>query len=281
MAATAPPPSLAGPTVDVDWVAARLSDERVRLIEVDVAPTAYDRGHIPGALLWNVYADLRHPDYTPIATDELRALVARSGIDRETTVVFYGYGAHLGYWLLRSHGHTRVLLLDGDREQWLASGRPWGTEKHEPAPAAAAVGESDPHLEASREDVLALIGRPDGVILDVRSQAEYDGVNFWPSGAQEPVGRPGHIPGSVHLPIETLRDADGTFRDAGEMERALAAAAVSPEHRVVTYCTVGNRAAQAWFALSHLLGYPDTAVYAGSWAEWGFQPEVSDTASRG
>jgi thiosulfate/3-mercaptopyruvate sulfurtransferase len=274
MAAAATSPPLAGPLVDVDWVAARLSDERVRLIEVDVAPTDYERGHIPGALLWNIYADLRHPDYTPVSANELRRLIARSGIDAETTVVFYGYGAHLGYWLLRSRHHERVLVLDGSRDRWLATGRSWDTATHEEVPVAAAGGTSAPHLEASREDVLAMVGRPGCVLLDVRSQAEYDGVNFWPSGAAEPVGRPGHIPGSVHVPIESFRHEDGTFRNVVEIEAALTAAGVSPEHRVVTYCTVGNRAAQAWFALSHLLGYTDAGVYGGSWAEWGFRRDT-------
>jgi thiosulfate/3-mercaptopyruvate sulfurtransferase len=270
MAATASSSTSARPVVDVDWVAERLSDERVRLIEVDVAPAAYREGHIPGALLWNIYADLRHSDYRPVTDQEVRELIARSGIDRETTAVFYGYGAHLGYWLLESRGYRRVLLLDGPREQWAASGRSWSQETHEPGPAAPASIGRDRRWEASRADVLAMIGRPGHVILDVRSEAEYEGVNFWPSGTAEPVGRPGRIPGSVHVPIESFRTAEGGFRNAGEVRQTLVAAGVMPEQRIVTYCTVGNRAAQAWFALSHRLDYPDTAVYAGSWAEWGF-----------
>jgi thiosulfate/3-mercaptopyruvate sulfurtransferase len=267
--------------VDVDWVAARRSDEHVRLIEVDVASTAYERGHIPGALLWNIYADLRHPDYTPTTTAELSALMARSGIGRDTTVVFYGYGAHLGYWLLQSHGHESVLLLDGARDQWLAAGRSWSKDTHEPAPATTATLDEDQQLSASRDEVLAMVGRPDGLILDVRSQAEYDGLNFWPSGAAEPVGRAGHIPGSIHVPIDALRSAGGDFRDPREMRQALASAGVTPEQRIVTYCTVGNRAAQAWFALEHLLAYPDTSVYGGSWAEWGFRTDTPIDISRG
>ena len=107
-AATSLSPSPANPLVDADWVAASLSDDSVRLIEVDVAATDYNQGHIPGALLWNIYADLRHADYTPIGSAELDELFSRSGIDRETTVVFYGYGAHLGYWLLKARGHGPV-----------------------------------------------------------------------------------------------------------------------------------------------------------------------------
>jgi thiosulfate/3-mercaptopyruvate sulfurtransferase len=270
MAATISSPTSSTRLVDVDWVAARLSEERVRLIEVDVAPAAYREGHIRSALLWNIYADLRRPDYSPVTDHEIAELIARSGIDRETTVVFYGYGAHLGFWLLESRGHHRVLLLDGPREQWAASGRSWSRETHEPSPAAPAAKSGDPRSEATSEDVLAMIGASGRVILDVRSQAEYDGLSFWPSGAAESVGRPGHVPGSVHLPIESFRTPEGGFRDADEMRQTLEAAGLTPTQRIVTYCTVGNRAAQAWFALSYLLGYPEVAVYPGSWAEWGF-----------
>jgi thiosulfate/3-mercaptopyruvate sulfurtransferase len=119
-----------------------------------------------------------------------------------------------------------------------------------------------------------MVGRPDRVILDVRSQAEYDGERFWPSGATEGAGRAGHIPGSVHLPIERLRSEDGRFRDPDEMRRALDERGVTPDRRVVAYCTIGNRASQAWFALNHLLDHPDAGVYYGSWAEWGSLPDT-------
>jgi thiosulfate/3-mercaptopyruvate sulfurtransferase len=260
--------------VDADWIAAHLSDETVRLVEIDVSPAAYREGHIPGAVLWNIYADLRHTDYRLVSADEIAELLARSGIDRETTVVFYGYGAHLGFWLLRCLGHDDVRPMDGPRDQWLQTGRGWSLDDPSPAPAPYSTVVPDPRLEASCEDVLALVGRPGHVILDVRSAAEYAGERFWPSGATEGAGRAGHIPGSVHLPIEELRTEDGWFRDADEMDRVLLEHGITPDHRVVPYCTIGNRASQAWFALSTLLDYPETAVYYGSWAEWGTRPDT-------
>ena len=99
--------------VDVEWIAARLGDPDVRLIEVDVSRAAYDEGHIPGAVLWNAYADLRDSGYQLISDEELRGLMARSGIGPETHGDLYGYGAHLGFWLLHAIGHDRRSDDDG------------------------------------------------------------------------------------------------------------------------------------------------------------------------
>jgi thiosulfate/3-mercaptopyruvate sulfurtransferase len=112
------------------------------------------------------------------------------------------------------------------------------------------------------------------VIIDTRSKAEYDGERFWPSGATEGAGRSGHIPGAVHIPVELLRTDDGTFRSTDEMLQVMRDRGITPETEIVTYCTIGNRASQIWYALRHLLGYQDVRVYYGSWTEWG---KASDT----
>ncbi len=260
--------------VDANWIAGHRSDDAVRLIEVDVNAAAYGEGHIPGALLWNIYADLRHTDYSLATPEELADLLGRSGIGRETTVVFYGYGAHLGFWLLRCLGHDQVHLMDGPRDQWLQAGGRWSLDRLSPTPASYPPASPDPAFEASFEDVQAMLGRPGQIVLDVRTNAEYAGERFWPSGATEGAGRAGHVPGSVHLPIDELRTEGGFFRDADELRSVLLERGVGPDDRVVPYCTIGNRASQAWFALSELLDHADTAVYYGSWAEWGTRPDT-------
>jgi thiosulfate/3-mercaptopyruvate sulfurtransferase len=103
-------------TVDVDWIAAHLGEAGVRLVEIDVSRAAYDEGHIPGAVLWNAYADLRDPNYRPVGLAELGRFLSRSGITPETCVVTYGYSAPLGFWLLRAHGHEDVRMLMGPRD---------------------------------------------------------------------------------------------------------------------------------------------------------------------
>ncbi len=259
--------------VDAAWIASRIDGPSVRIVEIDVSAAAYNAGHIPGTVLWNAYTDLRHADYSPVSAAELQALVRKTGVTPFTTVVFYGYGAQLGFWLLKSHGHDLVRLMNGSREQWKAAGQEWSTDV--PAPAASNyVLPAQEAFFASKESVREMIGRPSPVILDTRSKAEYDGERFWPSGATAGAGRAGHVPGAVHVPIELLRNDDGTFKSEGEMRQVMLARGIAPETEVVTYCTIGNRASQAWFALKYLLGYKDVRVYYGSWAEWGSIPDT-------
>lgn len=128
---------------------------------------------------------------------------------------------------------------------------------------------------AYEQDVRAMARSAPGVILDVRSDAEYAGVNFWPSGAPESVGRPGHVPGAVHLPVETLRTSDGEFVDIEMIEQAVRDRGLDRSAEIITYCTIGNRASQVWYALTAILGFENVRVYYGSWVEWGLQPDSS------
>ncbi len=258
--------------VDTEFIAAHLADPSVVLVEVDVSPAAYESGHIPGSVLWNAYTDLRQPGYQTVSPEELGALVQRSGIGADTMVVTYGYAAHLGYWLLRSCGHDGVRLMDGSRDQWTDAGHAWSSDVPAPATSQYELPQQDRFL-ASRRDVLETIADPSGIVLDVRADGEYDGAQFWPSGAPESVGRPGHVPGAVHLAIDSLRTSDGRFRGESDLRRVLQDRGITPSSEIVTYCTIGNRAAQAWFALTILLGYENVRVYYGSWVEWGMDPD--------
>jgi thiosulfate/3-mercaptopyruvate sulfurtransferase len=258
-----------GAIVDVDWIATHLADPDIRLVEVDVNRAAYDGGHIPGAVLWNAYTDLRDQSYTPVGLEELGRLLSRSGISSDTCVVTYGYAAPLGFWLLKAHGHDDVRILMGKRDQWGQAGQEWSTDAPRPPDAGHRPVRKNPHLLAPREEVQAAIGDPSTILLDVRAESEYSGERFWPSGATEDAGRAGHVPGSVSVPIDSLRTADGNLKDAAELSRMLEQAGVPKDKSVITYCTIGNRASEAWFALKYLLDYPDARVYYGSWVEWG------------
>ena len=58
-------------------------------------------------------------------------------------------------------------------------------------------------------------------------------------------------------------------RSIEELRRTFEDAGVTRDKSVITYCTIGNRASEAWFALKYELDYPRARVYYDSRAVWG------------
>jgi thiosulfate/3-mercaptopyruvate sulfurtransferase len=258
-----------GVLVDVQWLKAHLADPRVRVVEVDVSPAAYHEWHIDGAVLWNVYADLKDADYRLAGASAVHGLITRSGIRPNSTVVFYGYAPAMGFWLTKLYGHADARILDCSRDTWRREGGACGSAPADPAPTRYVLPDQNERLRAGHSAVRRAIGDPGTTILDVRTRDEYQGERFWPSGAMEPGGRAGHIPSAVHQPIDDLCDDRGSFRTAADLRGAFRAVDLDDDRELITYCTIGGRASTAWFALSYLLGRDHVRVYDGSWAEWG------------
>jgi thiosulfate/3-mercaptopyruvate sulfurtransferase len=261
--------------VETDWLEEHVDDPGIRLIEVDEDTTAYDKGHIRGAVAWNWSTDLHTRvgrDY--ISQDELSDLLSRSGVGADTTVVLYGgnnnWFAAYAYWLLKLRGFDNVKLLNGGRKKWELESR----ELTQGVPSAPATdfrvtGLERPEIRALRDDVISKIGGAVSVV-DVRSPEEFRGEKLAPDHLpQEQSQVPGHIPGAANIPWTRAANEDGTFKSADELRALYETEGVTPEKEVIAYCRIGERSSHTWFALQELLGYERVQNYDGSWTEYG------------
>lgn len=260
--------------VTADWLDENLDNPNVRVIEVSVIPGVYERGHIPGAVnfVWHTdFVDTLTRDI--VSPERFQELARAAGINQDTTVILYGdnnnWFAAWGAWIFRGYGFEDVRLLDGGRVKWEADGRVLSTSVEAHAEGNISVGAFNDELRALRNEVLDVVeGVTPGVLIDIRSGAEYNGEIFAPEGVQELAVRAGHIPGAVNVPWGQNVNADGTFKSLDELRALYADLGIDGSTPIVTYCRIGERAALTWFVLRELLGY-EVALYDGSWTEWG------------
>ena len=261
--------------VDAQWVSDHLDNPDVRIIDADMTEYAYRFGHIPGAVFWNMGTDLLNADFSlNLETAHMEALLSRSGVSQETTIICCGglpAAETLLFWLMRVFGHKDVRVLDGSRRKWIAEGRPLETEPPAIIPTHYTAQPPDAKLRAFSTEVQAALSNPSSVLVDVRTPQEFSGEWYY---AEPPRGeeRAGHIPGAVNIGLEEALNADGTFKSDSEIRELFGSNGITPDKEVITYCTIGARATQTWFVLKHLLGYPRVRNYDGSWGEWSRLP---------
>ena len=255
-----------------DWLAARLHDPDLRVVEASVDRATYDAAHIPGAVWVDAHRDLLlggdDSSGHVIPAAQYAALMSRLGIAPKTTVVWYGDRhsslAIRGFWTMDYYQHPGAIhVLDGGRERWSSEGRALTAET--PAidaavyPVPLRIDESN---RATIAQVREAITSSDSVVLDVRAGGEYDGTTVR-------AARSGHIPGAVHIEWTDATVDANVLRPADELRDLFAAQGVSPDKQIIAQCQLGIRAAHTWFVLKHVLGYPNVRNYDGSWQEWG------------
>ncbi|MGY1825365.1 MULTISPECIES: sulfurtransferase [unclassified Blastococcus] len=259
--------------VTVDWVQEHLGEPGLVLVEVDEDTTAYDGGHIEGAVKLDWKKDLQDPlrrDYLDKGAFE--ELLSSRGIANEDTVVLYGgnnnWFAAYAYWYFKIYGHSDVKLMDGGRKKWELDGRPLSKDAVQRPETQYKASEPDLSIRAFRDEVVASIGSKN--IVDVRSPDEFSGKILAPAHLpQEQSQRAGHVPTAINIPWSKAANEDGTFKSDEELAKLYAEQGYDESKPTIAYCRIGERSSHTWFVLRELLGKTDVKNYDGSWVEYG------------
>ncbi|MEU6581967.1 sulfurtransferase [Nocardia sp. NPDC046763] len=259
--------------VSADWVEENLNTPGVVLVEVDEDTSAYDLGHIEGAVRLDWKKDLQDQvrrDF--VSQEQFSALLSERGIANDDTVVLYGgnnnWFAAYAYWYFKLYGHQDVKLLDGGRKKWELDGRELTKEVKDRAATEYKAAAQDLSIRAFRDEVIDAIGAKN--LVDVRSPDEFSGKILAPAHLpQEQSQRPGHIPTAINVPWSKAANEDGTFKSDAELAEIYKEAGLDGDKLTIAYCRIGERSSHTWFVLQELLGHQNVKNYDGSWTEYG------------
>jgi thiosulfate/3-mercaptopyruvate sulfurtransferase len=267
------------PLVSTDWLSARIDDPKVKIIDASfklpgVLPLPVDdylAAHIPGAVYFDVDAISDHRDPRPHMypdAEQFARDVAALGISSGDTVVAYDSGgwvaAPRAWWMLLSFGHGNVKVLDGGLKKWLREGRPThsGNVTAKPGKFQAKF---DSSYVRSQQQLVGNLTTHAEQLVDARPRPRFEGAVAEPRAGL----RGGHIPGSRSVPYAGLFDAEtGAMKPLEELRRIFGDAGVDIAKPIVTTCGSGVSALVLTLAL-YRLGVRGSALYDGSWAEWG------------
>jgi len=259
--------------VSADWAEKNLDTPGVVFVEVDEDTTAYDGGHIPGAVKLDWRKDLQDPVRRDFVNQEqFSALLSERGIGNDDTVVLYGgnnnWFAAYAYWYFKLYGHRDVKLLDGGRKKWELDARPYTKDIPQRAKTNYQAAAPDLTIRAFRDEVVQAIGRQN--LVDVRSPDEFAGRLLAPAHLpQEQSQRGGHIPTAINVPWSKAANEDGTFKSDEELAKIYGEAGLDNGKDTIAYCRIGERSSHSWFVLKELLGHQNVKNYDGSWTEYG------------
>ncbi|PFG32977.1 sulfurtransferase [Sanguibacter antarcticus] len=259
--------------VSADWAEAHLHTPGLVFVEVDEDTSAYDTGHLDGAIKLDWKLDLQDPvrrDF--VDKEQFEALLSAKGISNDDTVVLYGgnnnWFAAYAFWYFTLYGHQSVKLVDGGRKKWELESRPLSDTVVTRPSTTYVAQDQDLSIRAFRDEVVASIGQKN--LVDVRSPDEFSGKILAPAHLpQEHAQRAGHVPSAINIPWSKAANDDGTFKSDEELAAIYGAAGLDTTKPTIAYCRIGERSSHSWFVLSELLGQPDVKNYDGSWVEYG------------
>jgi thiosulfate/3-mercaptopyruvate sulfurtransferase len=259
--------------VSTEWAEQNLNTDGVVFAEVDEDTTAYDGGHIPGAIKLDWKNELQdHVRRDFVNREGFEKLLSAKGISNDDTVILYGgnnnWFAAYAYWYFKLYGHGDVKLLDGGRKKWELDGRTLTTETADRPATTYTAQAPDTSIRAFRDEVVAAIGQKN--LVDVRSPDEFSGKILAPAHLpQEQSQRPGHIPGAINIPWSKAANEDGTFKSDEDLAKLYGEEGFDGSRATIAYCRIGERSSHTWVVLHELLGHGDVKNYDGSWTEYG------------
>lgn len=270
--------------VTTDWLAEHLNDPNICVVDGSSflpnvprdAQEEYAQKHIPGAVLIDIEevsdhsSDLPHMLPTP---DQFAAKVGALGIGSDNKVVVYdSQGVRTSprvWWMFRVFGHDNVAVLDGGLPKWEAENRPVANGTESPAPQTFAAN-FRPELVRSFDQVASAVDSSAEQIIDARPAGRFAGTDAEP----RPGIPSGHMPGASSMPVGTVVDAaSGTVLPAAAIQANFDAAGVNMGEPIITSCGSGVAACTTSLGL-YLLGHKESAVYDGSWSDWGSRDET-------
>jgi thiosulfate/3-mercaptopyruvate sulfurtransferase len=259
--------------VSADWAEKNLHTPGVVFVEVDEDTSAYDGGHLAGAVKLDWRKDLQDPvrrDF--VNKQQFEALLSARGISTDDTVVLYGgnnnWFAAYAYWYFKLYGHGDIRLLDGGRKKWELDARPLVKEVPSRSATQYSAKEQDLSIRAFRDEVVRAIGVQN--LIDVRSPDEYAGRLLAPAHLpQEQAQRAGHVPTALSVPWSKAANEDGTFKSDDDLRALYGEAGLDDGKDTIAYCRIGERSSHNWFVLQELLGKENVKNYDGSWTEYG------------
>ena len=269
--------------VTTEWLAGEMGASDLRIVDCTKhlagtgrdALAEYEAGHIPGAVFMDLadLTDASNPVENMLPSAEKFASRMQSlGLGDGSRIVLYDDSAvktsARAWFMLKMFGAHDVALLDGGIAKWKAEGRPLAQGKETLRHRHFTAWQDDTGVR-TKADVLANLHSKAEQVVDARGAARWSGVDADP----RPGIAAGHIPGSMNVPFTELYNVDGTFKDKAGLKAAFEAAGVDLGKPVTTSCGSGVTASVLLFALS-LLGKEDTALYDGSWSEWGADPDT-------
>lgn len=271
----------ADPLVSTDWLAAHLDDPNVKIVDASfkmpgVLPLPKDdylKAHIPGAVFFDVDAVSDHTNPLPHmfpSAEQFGRDIGALGIGNEDTVVVYDAGGWVAgpraWWMFLAYGHRDIKVLDGGLKKWMAEGRPVESGEVTPKPATFKAAFDANRVRTISQMVANLASQAEQVI-DARARERFEGSVPEP----RPGLRSGHIPGSRNVPYALLFDArTGAMKPLDELRKTFAGAGIDMTKPIVTSCGSGVSALVLTLAL-YRLGVRGSALYDGSWSEWGMQ----------